>query len=123
MMMNARNFPPEYTMYIRQHLERLDDSGMNFVQSIPYSEPTTALILSLFLGGLGIDRFYIGSIGIGIGKLLTFGGLGLWTLIDWFLIMGAARQRNYIALMQAIGVNPYYRGYTRKVHKVYLSAN
>lgn len=56
--------------------------------------PTIALILSIFLGGLGIDRFYIGDIGLGIGKLLTLGGLGLWALIDWFLIMSATRSRN-----------------------------
>ena len=44
-----------------------------------------ALILSIFLGQLGIDRFYTGQIGAGIGKLLTFGGLGIWWLIDIFL--------------------------------------
>src|SRR5262245_31439407 len=56
--------------------------------------PTTALILGLFLGTLGIDRFYVGSIGLGVGKLLTGGGLGIWTIIDWFLIRGAARKKN-----------------------------
>lgn len=56
--------------------------------------PTTALILGLFLGALGIDRFYIGHIGLGVGKLLTLGGLGVWQIIDWFLIMGATRRRN-----------------------------
>jgi TM2 domain-containing membrane protein YozV len=56
--------------------------------------PTTALILGLFLGALGIDRFYIGHIGLGFGKLLTLGGLWVWQIIDWFLIMGATRRRN-----------------------------
>lgn len=46
----------------------------------------TAIVLSIFLGGLGIDRFYLGRIGTGILKLLTFGGFGLWTFIDWILI-------------------------------------
>ncbi|MFA5375940.1 MAG: TM2 domain-containing protein [Dehalococcoidia bacterium] len=49
---------------------------------------TLALILSIFLGELGIDRFYVGDIGLGFGKLLTLGGLGVWWLIDLFLIMG-----------------------------------
>ena len=44
---------------------------------------TTALILSGLLGGLGIDRFYLGCVGTGILKLITFGGLGIWTLIDF----------------------------------------
>ena len=44
---------------------------------------TTALILSGLLGGLGIDRFYLGCVGTGILKLITFGGLGIWALIDF----------------------------------------
>jgi hypothetical protein len=46
----------------------------------------TALVLSIFLGGIGIDRFYLGHIGLGIGKLLTLGGCGIWSLIDLILI-------------------------------------
>ena len=62
--------------------------------------PTTALILGIFLGALGIDRFYIGHIGLGIGKLLTLGGLWVWQIIDWFLIMGATRRHNIQAAQQ-----------------------
>jgi len=56
--------------------------------------PTVALVLSLFIGVLGIDRFYVGATTLGILKLITFGGFGIWGLIDWFLIMNAARKRN-----------------------------
>ena len=45
-----------------------------------------ALLLSIFLGGLGVDRFYLGSIGLGILKLVTCGGVGVWALIDIILI-------------------------------------
>ena len=45
-----------------------------------------ALIISIFLGGLGIDRFVMGHVGLGILKLITFGGLGVWWLIDLILI-------------------------------------
>lgn len=50
----------------------------------------TALLLSIFVGGLGVDRFYMGYIGLGILKLITFGGCGIWWLIDLILI--ATRQ-------------------------------
>lgn len=49
----------------------------------------TALLLSLFLGGLGIDRFYLGYTGLGVLKLLTGGGCGVWWLIDLILIATA----------------------------------
>lgn len=46
-----------------------------------------ASILSIFLGWLGVDRFYLGYIGTGIVKLLTFGGLGIWALYDQIMII------------------------------------
>ena len=44
------------------------------------------LIISIFLGQLGIDRFMMGQVGLGILKLITFGGFGIWWLIDVILI-------------------------------------
>ena len=61
---------------------------------------TTALVLSLFLGVLGVDRFYLGQTGLGLLKLFTAGGCGFWTVIDWFVIMGAAERLNMNALNQ-----------------------
>jgi len=44
------------------------------------------LIMSILFGGLGVDRFIMGHVGLGILKLITFGGFGIWWLIDIILI-------------------------------------
>jgi len=52
----------------------------------PDRDYLVALLLSYFLGSIGADRFYLGRTGTAIAKLLTFGGLGIWALIDLYLI-------------------------------------
>ncbi|MCF6522660.1 TM2 domain-containing protein [Streptomyces sp. JJ36] len=55
----------------------------------PYSEKSkiVAGVLQLFLGGLGVGRFYTGHIGMALGQLFTCGGLGIWSLIDGIMLL------------------------------------
>ena len=48
---------------------------------------TTLAIVCFFLGGIGIHRFMVGKVGTGILMLITLGGLGIWTLIDFIVIL------------------------------------
>jgi TM2 domain len=52
---------------------------------------TVASVLGFFLGGLGVDRFYLGNIGMGVAKLLVgWLTLGIWPLVDWIIILAGA---------------------------------
>jgi TM2 domain-containing membrane protein YozV len=93
-MSNAKYFQAQHLNYIRERLVAADDSKWTMIQSVDLKDPTTIIIVSILAGGFGIDRFLIGDTGMGVGKLLTCGGLGIWTIVDWFIIMDATRQKN-----------------------------
>ncbi len=46
-----------------------------------------AFLLCFFLGMFGAHRFYVGKIGTGIAQILTLGGLGIWALYDFIMII------------------------------------
>lgn len=102
MMANAKFFESYQVAQIREKLIRMDESKWIALQSLQLKDPTTSLIVSLLGGSLGIDRFFIGDTGLGIGKLITCGGLGIWAIIDWFMIMGATREKNFFKLQQIL---------------------
>ena len=99
-MSNAKFFESHQINLIRERLLTLDDSKWPMISTVQFKDPTTSLIISILAGSLGIDRFMIGDTGIGVGKLLTCGGFGIWAIIDWFLIQGATREKNMQALQQ-----------------------
>ncbi|MDR1915147.1 MAG: TM2 domain-containing protein [Synergistaceae bacterium] len=96
---NAKFLPPEKLQVVKERLSSMDDSKLSLVTSVELKDPTTLLLISIFLGSLGIDRFMLGDIGLGILKLITFGGCGIWTIIDWFIIQGKTKERNFNAIM------------------------
>jgi len=99
-MANGKFFESYQINQIREKLIAADDSKWAMISTLQFKDPTTSLIVSIFAGHLGIDRFIIGDTGLGVGKLLTCGGLGIWTIVDWFLIQGATREKNMEKIQQ-----------------------
>ena len=102
LMSNAKYFESHSVSQIRDMLVQADDSKWLAAQSVQLKDPTMMLIVSFLGGGLGIDRFMIGDTGLGIGKLITCGGFGVWAIIDLFLIMGSTREKNLFKIQQAL---------------------
>jgi TM2 domain-containing membrane protein YozV len=62
-------------------------SGVSGVGGVSEKGFVPTVLLCFFLGVLGIHRFYVGKIGTGILQLVTMGGLGIWTMIDFIMII------------------------------------
>lgn len=99
LMTYSKYFPEENIIMLKEKFEAMDDNKTSMMYSLQFKDPMMALILSIVAGTLGIDRFYIGDVGLGVAKLLTCGGCGIWTIIDYFMIMKAAKQKNFEKLM------------------------
>ncbi|QDH78422.1 TM2 domain-containing protein [Echinicola soli] len=102
MMMNSKYFEAHHLPFIRERLLRLDDASWETIQVLQFYDPNTVQLVSLVGGQLGIDRFMVGDTGLGILKLLTCGGFVIWSIIDWFMIPGVAREKNGIKLKEAL---------------------
>ncbi|MBU3928588.1 MAG: TM2 domain-containing protein [Bacteroidetes bacterium] len=101
-MMNSKFFEGYHLSQIRERLLAMDESKWGILQTLQFKDPTTILIVSILAGSLGVDRFLIGDTGLGVGKLLTCGGLGIWYIVDWFLIMEATREKNLAKLQMVL---------------------
>ena len=87
---------------IRSELMKMDESRLSGLMCMNFKKPLTALLLSFlaFWGISGVDRMYIGDTGLGVAKLLTCGGLGIWSIVDFFPIMDATKEKNFEQLQQ-----------------------
>lgn len=103
-MANANFFPGEKIPLLKAALEQAEESKTLAVQSADPKNPTTMLIVSILIGGFGVDRFMLGQVGLGLLKLLTCGGAGIWTIVDWFLISGRTRELNFSKIMNILAL-------------------
>ena len=61
--------------------------------------PSIDFLFGFFLWGFGVDRFWLGDTGLGVVKIITCAGAGIWGIIDWFTAMTRAKKYNYNKLM------------------------
>lgn len=99
---NGKFLPTNKIMFIRKKLEETDESYVPIIYSVDFKDVTTMILISIFLGSLGIDRFMLGETGLGVLKLLTAGGCGIWTIVDWCIISQKTKEYNYEQLMKVL---------------------
>lgn len=95
--------PAEKYVMLKNRLREADEGKADEVLSAKLHGTASIVLLSIFLGGIGVDRFVIGDVGLGVGKLLvgwlTF---GIWPLIDIFLCYKKAKEKNFTKLLQIL---------------------
>ncbi|HFI0517983.1 TPA: TM2 domain-containing protein, partial [Streptococcus suis] len=105
-------------LILQQELEDLDEGALNALMMVEMRQPLVALILAIFFGEFGVDRFYAGNKELGFAKLIAFIisfvtlfiligflffiGVYLWKFIDCFLVMRACKVANFERLMLQI---------------------
>lgn len=99
---NAKYFEASAIPILRSKLEKANEESLLSVQACELKDPTVILLVSIFLGFLGIDRFMLGDTGMGILKLLTCGGCGILTIIDWFTVSKKTKQNNLASVSMII---------------------
>ncbi len=98
-MTNKDYFPEDKMLYIKDKLQALPEEKLSLISTLSFKSPTTILLVSVFLGSLGIDRFMVGDTGMGVLKLLTGGVCGILTIVDWFTISKATKEKNFTKLI------------------------
>jgi len=102
LMSNQTFFPSSKMIYLKEKLYNLTEEKFAMLSMVEFKNPTTLLIISLFLGSLGIDRFMLKDTGMGVLKLLTGGCCGILTIIDWFSVLNKAKEKNFNELIMLL---------------------
>ena len=102
---NKKYFPSNKTDFLISRLIECNEVDLDLLYNVNLILPVKALIISIFFGAFGVDRFFIRDYKIGFIKLFTLGGFGLLMIFDWFYILKRIKYINYLNL---IGICYYY---------------
>src|SRR6266567_1545174 len=95
-------YPPQQQYGQPQYQQQYGQQQYSYAQS-QQKDWLTTLLLCIFLGWLGIHRFYTGHTVIGVIQLLTLGGCGIWVLVDFIMILtNSYRDSNGFPLVRSV---------------------
>ncbi len=98
-MTNQKFFPAEKLYAVKEKLDSMTDEQIQRLMFVQMKDPTTYLLVSIFIGQLGVDRFLMNDIGMGILKLLTGGLCGILWIYDMVTIQDKVRGMNFDLFM------------------------
>lgn len=99
----GEKLPQEKILYLKNALVEAPDDKVDELLCTQLHNPTHMLLYSIFLGGLGIDRFILGDTGLGIAKLLfNWATCGIWSIIDIFITHKRAKEKNFNKIMMLL---------------------
>jgi hypothetical protein len=99
--LNAESFKPQDLMVIKDKLEKMDDDKFYLIQGIELQKPSTIFLIAIILGW---ERFWLDDVGLGILKIVTVYGCGIWWLVDIFSAKERAKEYNYAKIGKIISM-------------------
>lgn len=87
---------------VEEALELAPDTFELTMNAIPFKDPSVVKAISFFVGSIGVDRFYLGDVKMGILKYFSFGGIGIWWIKDIISAKSRCRAYNCKKLIDAV---------------------
>ena len=101
---HLNDFPKSQLCFVKEKLLELSDDAFMALNCLDFKNTNNMFLVSLFGGVLGIDRFLVGDTALGLIKLLTMGGIGIFAIVDWFLVKKRTQQYNFDLLLNYLNV-------------------
>ncbi len=99
---NKKYFPDDKIIYLKEKLLSAPEEKASLVLSLELKDPTIFLLISAFVGTLGVDRFMLGDTGMGVFKLLTVGCCGILWVVDLCTITKKVKEANFQDVIQLL---------------------
>ena len=104
-LIEHKNYFHEFDLdFLKGDLESLSKEELKLFMETNFVNPNVNFAVSILTNVLGVDRFVIGQTDIGLLKLLTAGGLGVWAIIDWFQIKNLTQEYNFNKALEIIEI-------------------